>query len=44
MSKGGKIAMVAEKLVIKIVISDFLKKGEKFDYFNYHIKFDQRAF
>lgn len=28
MSKGGKIAMVAEKLVIKIVISDFLKKGE----------------
>lgn len=40
MSKGGKIVMVVEKFVIKIVIFDFLKKGEKFDYFNYYIKFD----
>ena len=38
MSTGRKIAMVAEKLLTKIMFFlIFLKGEEKFDYFNYHM-------
>lgn len=43
MNKGGKIAMVAEKIFIKVMFF-LIFKNEKLDYCNYYSKFEQRIF